>query len=130
MKKVVPASSPDAYVAALKGWQRVCAEGLRANVNTIKGLTEVIKWGNLVYLGAGPVVVIRAEESRVLLGYWRGQRMQDREPRLKAGGKYEMATITITEGESIAATVVRRLTREAVQLDSTLGDPTKVRPAR
>lgn len=124
MKKVAPAATPDAYVAALTGWRRACVEDLRAAVRAVPGLTEVIKWGNLVYLAAGPVVVIRAEEGRVLLGYWRGQRLQGLEPRLRPGGKYEMATVALREGEAVAPAVVRRLTREALRLDASLGDPT------
>jgi hypothetical protein len=123
MKKVAPAATPDAYVAALTGWRRACVENLRAAVRAVPGLTEVIKWGNLVYLATGPVVVIRAEEGRVLLGYWRGQRLQELEPRLRPGGKYEMATVALREGEAVAPAVVRRLTREALRLDAALGSP-------
>jgi hypothetical protein len=90
----------------------------------VRGLREVIKWGNLVYLGEGPVLVIRAEGERVLLGYWRGKRLREIEPRLRPGGKYEMATAELREGEAISAAMVRRLTREAVKLDTELGDPT------
>jgi hypothetical protein len=124
MKKVVPAASPDAYVAALKGWQRACVETLRASVRASKGLEEVIKWGNLVYLSNGPAIVIRAEEARVLFGFWRGQRMRAIDKRLKPGGKYEMATITLREGESVSTAVARKLVREAIALNATLGDPT------
>jgi hypothetical protein len=123
VKKVAPSANPDAYVAALTGWRRACVEDLRAAVRAVRGLTEVIKWGNLVYLATGPVVVIRAEEERVLLGYWRGQRLRELEPRLRPGGKYEMATAALREGETIAPAVVRRLTREALRLDAALGDP-------
>jgi hypothetical protein len=123
MRKVAPAANPDAYVAALTGWRRTCVEKLRAAVR-MRGLTEVIKWGNLVYLGSGPVAVIRAENKRVLLGYWRGQRLRKLEPRLKPGGKYEMATVALREGETVGPTVVRRLTREALRLDAKFGDPT------
>jgi hypothetical protein len=130
VKKTAPAASPDAYAAALTGWRRACVEELRAAVRSVRGLTEAIKWGNLVYLGEGPVVVIRAEEQRVLLGYWRGQRLRELEPRLKPGGKYEMATAELREGDAISPAVVRRLTREAVRLDGELGDATRVGPAR
>jgi hypothetical protein len=74
MKKSVPASSPDAYVAALTGWRHACVEELRSAVSAAARLKEVIKWGNLVYLANGPVLMIRAEGDRVLLGFWRGQR--------------------------------------------------------
>jgi hypothetical protein len=130
MKKVAPAASPDAYVAALAGWRRTCVDDLRAAVRSVRGLTEVIKWGNVVYLATGPVAVIRAEDQRVLLGFWRGRRLRELEPRLRPGGKYEMATVALREGEAMSPTVVRRLTREAVRLDTELGDPTAVRPSR
>ena len=130
MKKVAPAASPDAYVAAIAGWRRTCVDDLRAAVRSVGGLTEVIKWGNVVYLANGPVAVIRAEDERVLLGFWRGQRLRELEPRLRPGGKYEMATVTLREGEAISPAVVKRLAREAVRLDTELGDPTAVKPAR
>ena len=130
MKKTTPAANPDAYVAELTDWRRACVEELRAAVRSVRGLTETIKWGHLVYLAEGPVLLIRAEEDRVLLGYWRGQRLRELEPRLKPGGKYEMATAELREGDAIAPAVVRRLTREALRLDSELGDPTVISSTR
>ena len=72
---------------------------LRAAVAKEKALEERIKWGHLVYFANGPVLLIRAEESRVLFGFWRGQRLREIEPRLKPGGKYEMATLELREGD-------------------------------
>lgn len=126
MKRSAPASSPDAYVAALSGWQRGCVEELRATVRAARGLNEVIKWGNLVYLANGPVLMIRAEADRVLLGFWRGQRLRETEPRLRPGGKYEMATIELRLDASIASATVRRLAAAAVRLNQELGDPTRL----
>ena len=123
MKKEILAANPDAYVAALSGWRRECVEDLRKAVRAVRGLTEVVKWGNIVYLAEGPVLMIRAEPERVLLGYWRGQRLRELEPRLRPGGKYEMATAVLREDEPIKPAMVRRLTREAVRLDATLGNP-------
>lgn len=125
MKKSTPAANPDAFVAALDGWRRELVELLRAAANSSRALSETIKWGNLVYLTRGPVLMIRAEESRVLFGFWRGQRLRELEPRLKPGGKYEMATIELREGDRLAPAVARRLVRVAVALDAELGDPTK-----
>jgi hypothetical protein len=126
MKKSVPAASPDAYVAALRGWHRNTVAELRAAIRAAARLDEVIKWGNLVYLGEGPVLMIRAERERVLLGFWRGQRLREIEPRLRPGGKYEMATLELRSGDRIAPATVKRLTRAAVELDARLGDPTAV----
>ncbi len=125
MKKAVPAANPDAYVAALTGWRRTRVQELRAAIRSAARLDEVIKWGNVVYLANGPVLMIRAEAERVLLGFWRGQRLRQIEPRLRPGGKYEMATLELRSGDRIAPATVRRLTAAAVELDTELGDPTK-----
>ena len=124
MKKSVPAASPDAYVKALSSWQRRTVETLRASVVASADLEERIKWGHLVYLSNGPVLLIRAEEERVLFGFWRGQRMREIDGRLKPGGKYEMATVELHEGDVVSGPVIQRLTRTAVELNETLGDPT------
>lgn len=123
MKKTAPAASPDAYVVALSGWRRECVEALRAAVRGVAALEEVVKWGHLVYLSNGPVLLIRAEEARVLFGFWRGQRLRDIEPRLQQGGKYEMATVELREGITIKPSMARRLAREGVALNRTLGNP-------
>jgi hypothetical protein len=129
MKRSTPAASPDAYVTALAGWRRTTVEGLRAAIRAAARQEEVIKWGNIVYLADGPVMMIRAEDERVLLGFWRGQRLRELEPRLRPGGKYEMATIELRSGDRIAPATVRRLTTAAVRLNRELGDPTRlVRP--
>ncbi|HYC69028.1 DUF1801 domain-containing protein [Brevundimonas sp.] len=125
MKMGPAAANPDAYVAGLEGWRRGQAEAVRAAVRSIEGMDEVIKWGHPVYLSNGPVLLIRAETRRVLLGFWRGQRLRDLEPRLKPGGQHEMATLSLAEGEAVDPAVVTALTRAAVDLNARLGDPTK-----
>lgn len=131
MKKSIPAANPNAYVASLDGWRRDCVEALRAAVGAAAKFDEVVKWGHLVYLANGPVLLIRAEAERVLFGFWRGQRLRGIEPRLKPGGMYEMATLELREGMAISATTARRLAREAEALNRTLGNPTAAaRPKR
>jgi len=125
MRKTAPASSPDAYVAALDGWRRDLAERLRAAVRSVGGLTEVIKWGHIVYLAEGPVLLVRVEDDRVLFGFWRGQRLRDIEPRLKPGGLYEMATLDLREGDDIAAGTAVELTVAAIRLNHEQGDPAR-----
>lgn len=129
MKKTPPTAgadaTPDTYVNALRGWRRDCVETLRAAVQSAATLDEAIKWGHLVYFARGPVLLIRAEEERVLLGFWRGQRLRLIEPRLKPGGRFEMATLEITRGMTVDAFTARRLAAKAVALNKTLGDPTK-----
>ena len=124
MKKMVAAVSPDAYVSALRGWRRSCVELLRDAARSVKGSDEVIKWGNIVYLANGPVLMIRAEDERVLFGFWRGARLRALEPRLKRGGKYEMATLEIRQATVVDAQDMKRLVRAAVPLNRQDGDPT------
>lgn len=124
MQKQIAAESPDAYVAALTGWQQRYTEALRSAVCSAAPLDEVIKWGHLVYFSNGPALLIRAEEERVLLGFWRGQRLRGIEPRLKPGGKYEMATLVLVEGTPLERATVAALVREAVELNASLGNPT------
>ena len=130
MKKIVPAANPEAYVARLDGWRRACVVALRAEVRETAEFDETIKWGNLVYSADGPVLLIRAEEQRVLFGFWRGQRLREIEPRLKPGGKYEMATLELREGDKIEPGIVRQLAREAAALNRSFGDPTEIAKRR
>ena len=124
MQKSLPAESPDAYVNALAGWRLELVATLRAAVRSAGLQDERIKWGHLVYFSPGPVLLIRAEEARVLFGFWRGKRLRGIEPGLRPGGKFEMATLELREGMSLDPARARRLAREAAQLNETLGDPT------
>src|SRR5215510_7148277 len=109
MMKSPPAASPDAYVEGLSGWRRALVETLRGSVRAAGKLEERIKWGHLVYSSNGPVLLIRAEEKRVLFGFWRGKRLRGLDARLKASGKYEMATIALAEGDELGAAEAKRL---------------------
>ena len=128
MKKTTLAVSPEGYIATLDGWRKDRVEELRALVLSVaRGkLEEVIKWGHLVYFSNGPVLLIRAEGDRILFGFWRGQRLREWDARLKPGGKYEMATIALTEESLIASAQVKKLVKPAIALNGQLGDPTAI----
>ena len=128
MKKQTSATSPAAYVSALPQWQQGTVKKLRAAVKRAGDLEETIKWGHLVYRAHGPVLLIRAEERRVLFGFWRGKRLRDLEPRLKPGGKYEMATWELHETDQVKAAIIEQLVRRAMDLNQQLGDPTARTP--
>jgi hypothetical protein len=117
------AASPDAYIEALSGWQRERCEMLRAAVLRAAAFDETIKWTNLVFLANGPCILIRAEEHRVLLGFWRGKRLREIEPRIKASGKYELGNLVMTEGKTVDPATVERLAAEAYRLNFELGNP-------
>ncbi|HKN78460.1 MAG TPA: DUF1801 domain-containing protein [Lysobacter sp.] len=124
MKKAVPAESPDAYVAALAGWRRTLVDSLRKAAHAAGARDERIKWGHLVFFSDGPVLLIRAEDERVLFGFWRGKRLRALDERLKGNGKYELATIELRENDTISAAKAKQLVRAAIELNRTLGDPT------
>lgn len=72
------------------------------------------------------MLVIRAEASRVLFGFWRGKRLRDLDERLVPGGNYEMADIVLVEGETIRPARAKILVDAAIDLNRQLGDPTAV----
>lgn len=121
------ATNPDEYVACLGGWQRSYAQALRAAVlASVPELQERLKWGHLVYFLNGPVLLIRAEPRRVLFGFWRGKRLLHLEPRLRGGGKYEMATLELLQDTPLEHATAVRLVCEATELNRSAGDPTAI----
>ena len=126
MMKTPPPASPEAYVKGLVGWRQKLVVLLRSVARKTGELDERVKWGHLVYFVDGPALLIRAEEERVLFGFWRGKRLLAIEPRLKPGGKYEMATLELREGMNIARATASRLVGEAIALNRALGNPAQV----
>lgn len=117
------AASPDAYVEALSGWQRERVEMLRAAVNAGAPFEEQIKWTNLVFSSDGLCMLIRAEEHRVLLGFWRGKRLTHLDPRIKPSGKFELGNLVMTEETQIDPARIAELAAAAAELNAELGDP-------
>lgn len=128
MKMVLTsATTPDGYVECLSGWQRDAVAALRAAVReAVPAFDERLKWGHLVYFQNGPALLIRAEPTRVLFGFWRGQQLRHIEPRLKPGGKYAMATLELRPGTPLARETVLALAAEAAGLNVRRGNPTIV----
>ena len=125
MKRSGPlAASPDEYVQSIGGWQRERVDMLRAVAAKVGEAEESVKWGHLVYMANGPAFLIRAEEDRVLFGFWRGKRLLDIEPRMTGTGKYEMKTLELREETPVDSAVAEKLIREAIRLNRRIGDPT------
>ena len=118
MKMILTAArTPAEHMEMLSGWQGNYVRALREVVVTVAPkLEERLKWGNLVYFQNGPVLMIRAEPNRVLFGFWRGQRLRHIEPRLKPGGKYEMATLELKESTALERSTAISLVRQASAL--------------
>ena len=116
-------NTPDEYVASLDGWRLKLVRSLRRAVRAAGVFEEQLKWGHLVYFHKGPALLIRAEAERVLYGFWRGQAFLELEPRLKPGGKYDMATLELREGDSLSASAASALARAAHEFNERHGDP-------
>jgi hypothetical protein len=116
-------ASPDEYVQLIGGWQRERVDQLRSIAARVGDSHETVKWGHLVYMANGPSFLIRAEDHRVLFGFWRGQRLLDIEPRMTGTGKYEMKTLDLREETPIDPAVAEQLIREAIRLNRTVGNP-------
>jgi hypothetical protein len=116
-------ASPDEYVQSIGGWQRARVDMLRGIAHRVGDSDETIKWGHLVYMANGPAFLIRAEENRVLFGFWRGKRLLGIEPRMTGTGKYELKTLDLREETSVDAAVAEQLIREAIRLNRTIGNP-------
>ena len=118
-------ASPDEYVQSIGGWQRERVDMLRGIAAYAGDAEETVKWGHLVYMANGPCFLIRAEENRVLFGFWRGKRLLDIEPRMAGTGKYEMKTLELREDTLVDPAVAEALIREAIRLNMTVGNPTE-----
>lgn len=124
MKKGAPvAADPDAYERALRGWKKDVVAALRLAVTGAASFEEVIKWGHIVCISNGPVLLIRAEEERVLFGFWRGKRLREVEPRLRASGKYELANQVFVKGDEVDSAIAAKLAKAAAALNKKLGNP-------
>ncbi len=119
------ASNPDAYVEALSGWQRERLEMLRTAIHAGGTFDESIKWTNLLFSANGQCLVIRVEESRILLAIFRGKRLVHLDPRIKASGKYELANLVMKADTEVDPALVTCIAAEAARLNAELGDPTK-----
>jgi hypothetical protein len=118
------AAGPDAYVEALSGWQRDCVTVLRAAIIAAAPFDQVIKWHDLVFDSNGPCILVHTEETRILLGFWRGKRLAHLDRTIKPSGKYELGNITLLEGTPIGPADITRLAVAVAELNAKLGDPT------
>ena len=107
-----------------RDWQRERVEILRAAVNAGAEFEEIIKWHNLVFVSNGLCILIRAEDKRVLLGFWRGKRLVHLDRRIKASGKYELANLVMAEATVIDPALITQLATAAAALNLEYGDPT------
>ncbi len=113
------------YIASLSDWRRDVVAQLCALVEkAAPQASGSIKWAQPVYEDHGPFCYVRAFKSHVNLGFWRGADLTDPKHRLQSGGQ-RMAHIKVTGPKDVDAAGFTKLVKTAVQLNRTLGNPTK-----
>ena len=119
--------SVDDYMAALPDWQRRLANELVESVmQAAPSLTQAIKWGQPVFESNGPVCYIKGHKNHLTFGFWRGAALMEIDDRLETSGE-KMAHMKFTEESKLVKSKVKKLVKAAVELNRTLGNPTKSR---
>lgn len=121
--KYSAATNPEAFITELTDWRRAVVELLQAAILRGHHFDQAIKWGNLVFFANGRCILIHVEEHRIVLGFWRGKQLVELDPRLKPGGKYELANLVIHPDTEIDPDQIAALARAAAALNLELGDP-------
>jgi hypothetical protein len=115
----------DEYIAGLEDWQAEVISSLRALVHeAAPEATESIKWAQPVYDDHGPLVYMKAFKNHVNFGFWRGSELPDPEKIIESSGK-KMGHVKLTGAKDMRPELFAEYVRKAVELNRSLGDPTK-----
>jgi hypothetical protein len=117
----------EAYIASLQPPHAAIVRALRALVRAaVPDAVEVVKWAQPVYEKNGPFCYIKAFPRYVNLGFWRGASLSDPDGLVRGGGE-KMGHVRIAELDEIVEQPLRRLVRQAAELNARLGDPSRTR---
>lgn len=115
----------EGYIAGLADDKRAIVarlvEIVRKNAPAAAGS---IKWAQPVFEQAGPFAHIKAFKGHVNFGFWRGVDLDDPKGLLSGDGK-KMRHVRIASMEDIDADAFAAFVRQAVELNTEKGDPTK-----
>jgi hypothetical protein len=115
----------DEYIAGLEGRQAEVVSALRAIVlEAAPEATESIKWAQPVHEDHGPFVYMKAFKNHVNFGFWRGSELPDPEGLIESSGK-KMGHVKLRGMQDVRPELFAEYVRNAVELNRTLGDPTK-----
>jgi hypothetical protein len=114
----------DEYIAAFDDWRTDAMKRLREVVKEGAPHSAVgIKWAQPVWEWNGPMIWMKAYPKHVDIGFWRGTEMEDPKKVLTGDGE-RMRHIKITSVDEIPADALRELVKQAVQLNTSKGNPT------
>lgn len=122
-----PGRTVDDYVAAIPAPLDAVAAELRQVVRAAApDAGESVKWGQPVYDAGGPFAALKAFSRHVTLTFWRGAALPDPSG-LLAGDGDRMRHARFSSVDDVRSAPIADLVRAAVELNRTLGDPTKRR---
>jgi hypothetical protein len=119
------ARTVDEYIDQLEGWQAAVVSSLRDLVrDAAPDASESIKWAQPVFEDHGPFCYIKAFKNHVNFGFWRGADLPDPAGLIESSGK-KMGHVKLTGVDDMRPEVFAEYVRAAVELNRSLGDPTK-----
>jgi len=117
----------DDYIATLSPEQAALVRALRDLVRAAApGVEEAVKWSQPVFSQGGPVCYIKANKKHVNFGFWWGARLDDPTGRLEGSGD-KMRHVKVRAAEDIDAEGFTAMVRQALELNATLGDPSRTK---
>ena len=121
------AGTIDEYAKGLGDWRGEIVGELDALIRqAAPKATGSIKWAQPVYEQDGPFAYIKAFSKTVNFGFWRGADLTDTDGRLEGTGD-RMRHVKIGAPEDVDKATFSAWVKEAVELNSAKGDPTKAR---
>ena len=114
----------DGYVGALPSPQQTIVNRLRALIaSAAPAATEAFKWGQPVYEVNGPMAYVKAYKGYINFGFWRGALLKAPDRALEGDGS-RMRHLKIYSPRELPEALIKRLVRQAAELNEKLGNPT------
>ena len=115
----------DGYIAGLENWKGEIVSMVRQIIlKAAPDAKESIKWAQPVYESNGPFAYIKAFQSAVNFGFWRGVDLENKKGLLQGtGGK--MRHVKLTSLDDIDESAFSEFVVQAIELNQKRGDPTR-----
>jgi len=117
------------YVRSLEPGQRALVQSLRRLVKTqAPHLAEVMKWGNVCWVGAGNVCLIHVEDDHLDFAFFMGTSLPDPAGILVGNGKF-LRMVKVRKAADIRPRLLAAVVASAVSLDRAGRTPKKAKGA-
>jgi hypothetical protein len=119
----------ETYVRSIEPDKRALVQTLRRLVKAqAPHLVELMKWGNVCWVGAGNVCLIHVEADHLDFGFFMGTSLPDPEGILVGNGKY-LRMVKVRKAADIRPRALAGIIASAVAFDGRVPSP-KARTAR